>query len=302
MRVLSLLPASTEIICALGAGDALVGVTHECDFPGEIVRRLPRVTRYMIAAHVTAPGEIDRAVRERSNAGEPLYELDEATIASLAPDLIVTQALCDVCAVSETDVRAIAARMTNHPNVATLDGSSWEGVADDIRRVGSALDCIDIAEELVESLSMRLRVVHDMLHAARAPRPRVVVIEWTDPIFAAGHWVPELVRRAGGREMMASAGEHSVVRSVEEIRRADPEILLVAPCGYDVERAEVAARDLLTTDQWGWAGEVPVWALDANSIISRPGPRLVDGTETLAAIMHPALFGSPADSRARRVQ
>lgn len=302
MRVLSLLPASTEIICALGAGDSLVGVTHECDFPEETVRRLPRVTRSMIATHVTAPGEVDNAVRERSNAGEPLYELDEATIASLAPDLIVTQMLCEVCAVSETDVRAIAAGLTSHPDIAILGGTTWNGVADDILRVGIALGCSNIAEALVESLSMRLRIIHDKLHAARAPRPRVVIIEWTDPIFAAGHWVPELVRRAGGHEMMAVPGEHSVVRTVEEIRRADPEILLVAPCGYDVEHAVVAARELLATDQWAWAGEVPVWALDANSLLSRPGPRLVDGTETLAAIMHPALFGAPADSHARRVQ
>jgi iron complex transport system substrate-binding protein len=302
MRVLSLLPGATEIICALGAGDSLVGVTHECDFPRAVVDRVPRVTRSTIGTHVTAPGEIDNAVRERSNTGQPLYVLDEAAIVELAPDLIVTQALCDVCAVSETDVRAIAQRMANRPNVATLDGTTWGGVAEDIRSVGAALGCSHVAETLVESLAARLRVVHDRLHSARAPRPRVVVIEWTDPIFAAGHWVPELVRRAGGREMMAAAGEHSVVRTVDEIRNSDPELLVVAPCGYDVGRAVVAARELLATDQWNWAAEVPVWAVDANSLLSRPGPRLVDGTETLAAIMHPALFGAPAQSRARRVR
>jgi iron complex transport system substrate-binding protein len=301
MRVLSLLPASTEIIAALHAGDSIVGITHECDFPADVVRTLPRVTRSMMDASLTTPREIDEAVRGLSHSGEPLYMLDEAAIASLVPDLIVTQALCEVCAVSETDVRAIAARMASHPEVITLSGATWSGVADDMRRVGVALGCAEAAAEVVEALEKRIRDVHQTLRAARAPRPNVVVIEWTDPIFAAGHWVPELVRRAGGHELMSVAGEHSTVRSVESIRAARPELLIVAPCGYDAEHAATAARELLAQDDWAWAGALPLWAVDANSLLSRPGPRLVDGIETLAAIMHPDLFRAAPGSNAIRV-
>jgi len=301
MRVLSLLPASTEIIAALGAGNTIVGITHECDFPPDVVRGLPRVTRSMMDASLATPREIDEAVRGLSHTGDPLYLLDEDAIAALAPDLIVTQALCEVCAVSETDVRAIAARLPSNPAVVTLSGSTWGGVAEDIRRVGAALGCADAAAEFVESLGARIRDVHETLGSAHAPRPRVVVIEWTDPIFAAGHWVPELVRRAGGHELMSVAGEHSTVRSVEAIRSAGPELLIIAPCGYDAEHAASAARELLAKDEWSWAGGIPVWAVDANSLLSRPGPRLVDGIETLAAIMHPDLFPPPADQSAIRV-
>jgi iron complex transport system substrate-binding protein len=301
MRVLSLLPASTEIIAALHAGDSIVGITHECDFPADVVRTLPRVTRSMMNASLTTPREIDEAVRGLSHAGEPLYLLDENAITSLAPDLIVTQALCEVCAVSEIDVRAIAARLPSNPRVVTLSGSTWNGVAEDMRRVGAALGCADASAGVVESLETRIRAVHETLRDARAPRPNVVVIEWTDPIFAAGHWVPELVRRAGGHELMSVAGEHSTVRSVEAIRSARPELLIVAPCGYDAEHAASAARELLAQDEWAWAGEIPVWAVDANSLLSRPGPRLVDGIETLASIMHPDLFPPAPASNAVRV-
>jgi iron complex transport system substrate-binding protein len=300
MRVLSLLPASTEIVCALGAHDFLVGVTHECDFPQTVVRDLPRVTSSTMNAASTA-AEIDDEVRSLSNAGEPLYVIDAELIARLAPDMIVTQALCDVCAVSENDVRALAARLVSKPEVVTLSGSTWDGVTGDITRVGAALGCPDVAAELNASLAVRLLRIHEKLREARAPRPRVVVVEWTDPVYAAGHWVPELVRRAGGREMMASAGEHSTVRTIEAIRSADPEILIIAPCGYDVERSAEAARELLGRDEWQWARSTNVWAMDSNALLSRPGPRLVDGAETLAAIMHPSLFGGPIASNAMRV-
>ena len=301
MRVLSLLPASTEILAALGAGDSLVGVSHECDYPPLLLYGKPRVTRSSLGAAAT-PLEVDLSVRARSNAGEALYSLDETAITSLEPDLVITQALCDVCAVSEDDVRAITMRLDPEPAVVTLSGSTWKGVCDDIAAIGDAIGCSDAASSLVESLDARLRVVHDRLKAARAPRPRVVVIEWTDPVFAAGHWVPELVRRAGGTELMAAPGDHSIVRSAEEIRAAEPELLVIAPCGYDVAGAIVAARAMLARDEWAWARDLPVWAMDANSLLSRPGPRLVDGAETLAKILHPALFGLPDATRACRVE
>ncbi|MDQ6738217.1 MAG: ABC transporter substrate-binding protein [Gemmatimonadota bacterium] len=301
MRVLSLLPASTEIVAALGAGDWLVGISHECDYPPLVVRGMPRVTCSSLDAAATA-FDIDRSVRARSDAGESLYSVDGRAIDALRPDLVITQALCDVCAVSESDVRSITARLTSEPAVVTTSGSTWNGICDDIAAIGNAMGRAAEASSLIESLDARLRAVHDTLEAARAPRPRVVVIEWTDPVFASGHWVPELVRRAGGIELMANAGDHSTVRSADEIRTAKPEILVVAPCGYDMPRAVVAARVMLARDEWAWARELPVWAMDSNSLLSRPGPRLVDGTETLAAIFNPALFPVPDAACACRVE
>jgi len=290
MRVISLLPAATEIVAAIGAGDRLVGVSHECDHPA-FVRRLPRVTRSAIDASARA-GDIDAAVRERSAAGAPLFELDAERLHALAPELLVTQALCEVCAVAETDVRAIAATLPLAPAVVTINGTTLAGVFDDVRRVGAALGRVEDAERRVQALERRVRTVHERLRAARAPRPRVAVIEWTDPVYTAGHWTPELVRRAGGADVLASAGEHSRRVAPTEIAAAAPEVLVIAPCGFDLARAADDARRLLASPEWAWARDVPVWALDGNALLSRPGPRLVDALEVLAAMLHPALFGT----------
>src|SRR5687768_2510960 len=207
VRIVSLLPSATEIVAALGALDQLVGVTHACDYPPQ-VSRLPRLT----STHVdgaASPEVIDRDVREAAERGDPLYTVDEALLASLRPDVIVTQALCDVCAVRETDVRTIAARLSPAPSIVTLSGTTLDGIFADIERVGAAIDAPDEAEELLLGLRARLRSVHERLRAARAPRPRVAVLEWTDPVYTAGHWVPEMVHRAGGVDALARAGEHS---------------------------------------------------------------------------------------------
>jgi iron complex transport system substrate-binding protein len=295
MRVVALLPAATEIVCALGASDRLAGITHECDDPGS-PRRIPRVTRSAITAGAAA-ARVDAEVRERSAAGASVFELDEDTIASLAPDLLITQALCDVCAVSEGDVRALAARLPHAPPVLTLSATTIDGVFADIGRIGDALGLPDEALELELGLRHRLRRVHETLKRARAPRPRVAVIEWTDPVFVAGHWVPEMVRRAGGVDVMARAGTHSVTSSAAGIGETDPECLLVAPCGCPLDRASVEARALLARDEWQWARGRAVWAVDANAFTSRPGPRVVAGVEVIARILHPTLF-SPLDSGA----
>lgn len=301
LRVLSLLPASTEIICALGAAECLVGVSHECDFPNDVVRELPRVTRSNMSASASAPGSVDAEVRAMSSIGQPLYTLDETMIEQLAPDVILTQALCDVCAVSETDVRVVAARLPQQPEVVTLSGSTWAGVVGDMVTIGNAIRRKDIAAAFIASLEARLSAIHDTLKDARASRPRVAVIEWTDPIYIAGHWVPELVRRAGGLDVMAAPGEHSTIHSADVVRDSAPEILIIAPCGYDVDGASSAARTLLQEGDWHWAEHIPVWAIDANALMSRPGPRLVNGVETLAAILHPRLFPAPDQARAMRV-
>src|SRR5829696_4632965 len=226
MRIVSLLPAATEIAAALGAGPELVGVSHECDHPPQVAT-LPRVTRSAIDASRSS-GEIDRQVRERSGAGLALFALDEPRLATLAPELVLTQALCDVCAVAEGDVRALAARLSPSPAVVTLGGTTLGGVFDDVRRVAAALGRPEAGDRVVEALELRVRAVHERLEAAGAPRPRVAVIEWTEPLFAAGHWTPELVRRAGGEDSLARAGAHSREVDADEIRLARPDVIVVA--------------------------------------------------------------------------
>ncbi|HET7458867.1 MAG TPA: ABC transporter substrate-binding protein [Gemmatimonadaceae bacterium] len=300
MRIVSLLPAATEIVAALGALDRLVGVTHECDYPAALLGSRARVTSSAVDAGATA-GALDAQVRALAGQGASLFTLDERTIAALRPDVVVTQALCDVCAVSETDVRALAARLTPTPAVVTLSGTTLDGVFADIERVAAALDLRDEGEELLDGLRARVRRVHETLKAAHAPRPRVAVIEWTDPVYAAGHWVPEMVRRAGGVDVLARAGEHSVERAVSDVAAGDPEVLVFAPCGYDATRAAVEARRTLALPEWRWAAGRPAWAIDANGLVSRPGPRLVDGIEVLAGVMHPELFGTPSGERAIQI-
>ena len=300
MRIASLLPSATEIVAALGALDQLVGVSHACDYPSEI-ERLPRLTRTHVDA-TAAPAAIDRDVRLTAERGAPLYEVNEELLRSLRPDVIVTQALCDVCAVRETDVRAIAEHLSPPPAVATLAGMSIDGIVVDIECVASAIGATDEAEELIAGLRARLRSVHERLRAARAPRPRVAVLEWTDPVYAAGHWVPEMVHRAGGADALAAPGAHSRAISTADVASAAPDVLLFAPCGYDLARATREATETLSGDAWQWARDRIAWAIDANALTSRPGPRVIDGVETFARLLHPSLFGTPAADRARLLQ
>ena len=290
MRVVSLLPAATEIVAFLGATEHLVGVTHECDYP-DIVTSRARVTHSAIASN-GSPGEIDAAVRAASGTGHSMFSLDEKRIAALHPDQLLTQALCDVCAVSETDVRALAERMNPAPNVVTLGGTSLEGVRNDIEKVAAALDVSDEAEELLAGLRERITRVHGTLAAASAPRPRVALIEWTDPVYIAGHWGPEQIRRAGGVDVLGEPGTHSSVVDMEVLQNMNPDIVLIAPCGYSLERAAAEARQLKSQPKWKWLAGKQVWALDANGLVSRPGPRLVDGIEVMARIFNPGLFSA----------
>lgn len=292
MRVVSLLPSATEIVAALGALESLVGVTHECDHPAQVASRL-RVTRSLVDGGAP-PGVVDAEVRTLAGAGTSLYALDETGIRDLRPELILTQALCDVCAVMETDVRALAARLAPEPRVLSLSASTLDGVFADIVNVARAMELDDEGEELVAGMRARMFAVHEVLKAARAPRPRVAMLEWTDPLFAAGHWVPEMIRRAGGIDTLASPGEHSRVVTPEVVAAAAPDLVIVAPCGYGVERAADEARRLVASTAWAVAGGAAVWALDGNALTSRPGPRLVDGIEVMARIFNPLLF-TPVD-------
>lgn len=291
MRVISLLPAATEMVAVLGAAELLVGVTHECDHP-PLVRQLPRMTGTAIDVSAD-PEVVDAQVRAVAAAGAPLFTLDAAALLDARPDLILTQALCDVCAVSEGDVRAIAARCAPIPTLITLAATTLDGVLAEVARVGEAIGRGAAATAWRETATGRLRAVHETLKAARAPRPRVAVIEWSDPLYAAGHWVPEMVRRAGGIDVLATPGAHSVPVTLEAIRTADPDLILVAPCGYDLSRAVTEAHRLRGDPAWAWARDRRWAALDANALLSRPGPRLIEGIEAIAHAVAPALLPPP---------
>ena len=296
---MSLLPAATEIVAALGASGQLVGVTHECDHPSDVAR-LPRVTSSAVDRDATS-ADIDAEVRALASAGAPVFGFDSERFATLAPEVVLTQSLCDVCALPESEVERAIAALDVAPSVVTLGGTTLDGVWDDVRRVGAAIGRGAEAEALLASLEVRVRRVHETLKAARAPRPRVAVIEWLDPLFIAGHWSPELVRRAGGMDVLAQAGMHSVQTDVDAIRAATPEVLLFAPCGFDVERAARETTALLECDEWRWASACARWALDGNALTSRPGPRLVDAIEVMAGIFAPDLFPGATGSYATRV-
>jgi iron complex transport system substrate-binding protein len=299
MRVVSLLPAATEIVAALGALPILVGISHECDFPPE-VSRLPRLTASAVDRDQTSAG-IDAAVRSLGASGAPVFALDADELRRLAPTLILTQSLCEVCAVGAGAVCTLADVVTPAPHVLQLSGTTLDGVWADVAAVGAALERDAAAADLLASMDARLRAVHDTLKAARAPRPRIAVIEWLDPLFFAGHWTPDLVRRAGGIDVLASPGDHSATITVDQVRDAQPDVLMFAPCGFDADRAEREARNLLATDAWSWARGLGAWALDGNALTSRPGPRLVDAVEVMAAIVAPELFPVPEQRYARTV-
>jgi iron complex transport system substrate-binding protein len=293
MRVVSLLPGATEIVAALGRFDTVVGVTHECDHPASVDSRV-RVTQSAVRGEAPA-AVVDAQVAAMHAAGTALFEMFEDRIRALKPDLILTQALCDVCAVMEDDVRALAARLSPAPAITTCSGTTLDGVFDDIKRVGAALDAADEADEWIAGATVRLRTVHETLKGARAPRPRVAIIEWGEPIYAAGHWMPEMVKRAGGVDVLAAPGTHSVKVSVEQIRAADPEVIVFAPCGYNLPRSVAEGERLLAMPEWAWAHARKNFAIDANAFATRPGPRLIDGVEILARLFNPSLF-SPVDA------
>ncbi len=297
MRIISLLPAGSEIVAALGAIDSLVAVSHECDYPAHVTS-LPKVTASAVERDAGS-AEIDAAVRQLSASGLPVFALDANDLADLAPNVILTQSLCDVCAVSEGDVRDIAHFVKSVPAIVPLVGTSLDGVWNDIRAVGAAIGRVVEADALLAHIDKRIRIVHETLEAASAPRPRVAVIEWLDPIFSAGHWTPELVKRAGGIDVLAGPGAHSARIDADAVRAAQPDVILFAPCGFDVERGERESRALLSSGDWAWARNLECWALDGNALTSRPGPRLADAIEAMASIFAPALFPAPLRRYAR---
>jgi iron complex transport system substrate-binding protein len=283
MRIVSLVPSATEMLFALGLGSDLIAVTHECDYP-PAAAELPKITRDVLPAGLSA-AQIDAAVKERTMAGESIYELDVDLLHDLRPDLIVTQALCSVCAVSYDDVRTVAEEIESRPRVLSLDPHTLGEVLGDARTLAQVTDRKDAAVDLVRDASSRIDRVRLAVRGAR--RPRVVALEWLDPPFAAGHWTPQLIEYAGGEDVLGFPGENSEERSWQEVATAQPDIVVVMPCGYD---AEIAHREAeMHRDELAAVGAGEVVAVDAASYFSRPGPRIVDGLELMAHILHPEL-------------
>jgi iron complex transport system substrate-binding protein len=281
MRIASLVPSATETLFALGLGPDVVGVTHECDYPAEAAE-LPHLTRTVLPAGLST-AEIDSAVRERTSRGEHLYELDTERLRELEPDLIVTQALCEVCAVSFDDVRAIAEELPSNPQVIALDPLTLGEVLSDVRRLAEATEDEGAADELLDEAADRIDAVRARLEGA-APRT-VVALEWLAPPYVGGHWIPQLIELAGGVDPLGLPGEKSRTAGWDEVARAEPDVVVVMPCGFGVHDAADEALD--HHEQLAALGAERVVAVDASSFFSRPSPRLVDGLEILAHALHP---------------
>jgi iron complex transport system substrate-binding protein len=291
MKIWSLLPSATEILFALGLEDEITGVTHECDYPPQAATK-PRVTfSHIDSARVS--GEIDHQVTERFRAGQQLYGIDEERLRADPPDLIVTQDLCPVCAVSPSDFASHMEVAGCHAEVVCLNPDRLEDILDDVRRIGNATGRVNEANRLIEQLSARIDAVRDSVNGA-GERPRVLCLEWLDPPMPAGHWVPELIGIAGGDDRsLIPPGEPSRKLPWDQLRTAEPEIVALMPCGFGPERAAQEAEVLWGLDGWSNLAAVRkgrVYALDGNAYFSRPGPRVVDGLDMLAHTFHPDLF------------
>ncbi len=287
MRIASLVPSATEMLFALGLGESVVAVTHECDYPPE-ARSIPFLTSTVLPPDI-APGEIDATVKAVVGEGRALYELDEERLAELGPDLIVTQAVCDVCAVSYEDVMRVAARLPSEPHVLQQDPSTLAEVLEDVVLLGEATGMQPEARELRAELEGRLATVGAAVAGAGAPR--VVALEWLDPPFVGGHWVPEMVSIAGGEDIAGPPGLKSPEVSWGELSGLRPDVVVAMPCGWGVEEARGQALE--HWDRVAELGARTVFAVDAAATFSRPGPRLVDGVELLGHLLHPDLVDVP---------
>jgi iron complex transport system substrate-binding protein len=297
MRIVSLVPHATELLFALGLGDQVIAVTHECDYP-LAASRLPRVTRDVLPGGLSAAG-IDAAVRERTQDGQAIYELDEEALRELQPGLIVTQALCPVCAVSYEDVAKLAGTLPSKPRVIALDPKTLGETLGDVRTLAQATGRRERAIELTSEITGRIDRVK--LAVRGAPRPRVAAIEWLDPVYVAGHWTPQMIDLAGGEDILGLPGKHSHLVSWEELALGKPEVVVVMPCGYDAARAH--EEGLAHTGELAMLGARRVVAVNASAYFSRPGPRLIDGLELLAHIFHPELVkDAPGGAQALSVE
>jgi iron complex transport system substrate-binding protein len=304
VKIISLLPSATEIVYALGLGDDLEGVTEECDFPEDATTK-PVISRTAMPSEMTRSArEIDDAVRGRMQEQQPLYRLDRELIRRVQPEIILTQDLCRVCAVPSGQVeKALEELGTTDADVVSLDPHSLEEILGSIARAGRLLERVDAARELVSELRKRIDAVRSA--TARVPKVGVFALEWSEPPFVGGHWIPEIVEIAGGTNLLNAAGERSRTVTWREIADAAPEVIVFMPCGYHLQEALEQGRSLFEQREFAAtpaARSGAVYAVDATSYFSRPGPRVVDGLEILAWTIHPESFPEPADDRVARVE
>jgi iron complex transport system substrate-binding protein len=297
MRICSLLPGATEIACALGLADEIVGVSHECDFPAA-ARSKPVMVRSRIDPTTIGSGEIDRQVGNLLRSQQSLYALDEKLFKDSEPDIILTQGLCDVCALDYNDVVQAARSLAREPTIVSLDPHCLADILNDVLRIGEATQRSRQAESLVQELKARIEAVRDRT-ARSASRPRMACLEWFDPLYIAGHWVPEMVQIAGGIDILGTAGAPSVKVEWDAVIASRPEILILMPCGFDLGRSMQESSLLKNRPGWQTLPAVKdghVFAVSGADYFSRPGPRLVDGLEILSQLLHPELSPAPISS------
>jgi iron complex transport system substrate-binding protein len=304
VRIVSFLPSATEMACALGLGDQLVGITHECDYPTEVEGK-PVVVRNVLPIETMSQPEIDAAVTQRMRDGLSLYQVDEKLLQDLAPDIIMTQNLCQVCAPSGNEVTQALNLLPKEPQILWLTPKSLEEIFDNLRELGQATDRLNEAEELIGACRARLEKIASVTRNLSQP-PRVFCMEWLDPVYCSGHWMPEMVEIAGGVDALARKGTDSVRIPWNDVLEWKPEVLIITPCGFNLDRVIEQTPQLFAYPGWS---ELPavrdgrVYAVDANSYFARPGPRVVDGTELLAHLIHPELFQWEGSQKAfRRIE
>ncbi len=296
MRICSFLPGATEIVYELGLGDSLHGVSHECDYP-EDARSKPRVVKSRVDTSRLPSREIDRIVSEMASRGERIYEVDQDVLEQASPDVVLTQQLCEVCAISLEDVEEAVAHLTPRPRLVSLDPHNLDDMLEAITEVGEHTNAETKAGTLVTDLHWRIDAVSAQSSTAGS-RPRIACIEWLDPLIAAGHWIPEMVAAAGGDDVLSQPGGPSRRIEFDELAASAPDAIVLMPCGLDVETAHSEFSSLRNLDRWR---ELPavragrVYAVDSGALFTRAGPRLVDGLELLAQLLHPDLFPDPPD-------
>ena len=290
-RIVSFLPSATEIVCALGLEENLVGITHECDYPPSITNK-PVVVNSAVPVESMTEAEIDKAVSELVHAGQSVYQVNEDLLRRLAPDLILAQDLCEVCAPSGNEIARAMRVLEQKPEVLYLTPKSIQGILQNLRDVGQATDRVEEAERQIAAANKKLKEIADITSALPS-RPRVFCMEWLDPIFCSGHWVPEMVKIAGGVDQVSREGSDSVRIPWEDVLAWSPEILVLMPCGFHLEKAVALAEKLSALPGWNDLPAVRngrVYVVDASSYFARPGPRVVEGTELLAHLIHPEAF------------
>ena len=302
MRICSLLPSATEVIALLGLSEELVGISHECDYPPS-VKNVPSMVEPMIPPHGLSSDDIDRQVHQLVASGQRLYQLNDQLLRQAQPDLILSQDLCHVCAVTPDQLYEALCGMLQQPTILTLNPSTVHDVIDDVVRIGDAAGRSAEGRRLAAQLRDRLAVIQARVQNT-SHRPRVACIEWLAPLYVAGHWVPEMVQLAGGQDVLAQPGSSSRVVTWDEILNAAPEVLIVMPCGFSVERTHTELLELMQQPgQWRLSTDLAqhTFLVDASSYFSRPGPRLIDGIELLAAILHPSDHNHIHESMACRL-